>query len=65
MVGYGSLLQSASGGIRSFGAAATLGEVTCLLTALTLAPALLALLDGKRAATVNAPDEDEPRRAAG
>ena len=43
IVGYASLLLSASGGIRSFGAAATVGEVTCLVTALLLAPALLAL----------------------
>jgi predicted RND superfamily exporter protein len=48
MVGYGSLLLSASGGIRSFGAAATLGELTCLTTALTLAPAALALLGSRR-----------------
>jgi predicted RND superfamily exporter protein len=43
IVGYASLLLSASGGIRSFGAAATVGEITCLVTALLLAPALLAL----------------------
>jgi predicted RND superfamily exporter protein len=40
-VGYGSLLLSANAGIRSFGLAAILGEATCLLAALTLAPALL------------------------
>ena len=44
-VGYGSLLLSANEGIRSFGGTAILGEVTCLLAALTLAPALLELLD--------------------
>jgi hypothetical protein len=43
VVGYGSLLLSANRGIRSFGAAAILGEVTCLLAALALAPALLQL----------------------
>jgi len=43
-VGYGSLLLSANAGIRSFGLMAMLGEATCLLTALTLAPALLSLL---------------------
>jgi uncharacterized protein len=47
IIGYGSLLLSASGGIRSFGTAATLGEITCLLTALMLAPALLALWAGR------------------
>jgi len=44
IVGYGSLLLSANAGIRSFGAVAILGEATCLLAALTLAPALLALM---------------------
>ena len=43
-VGYGSLLLSANAGIRSFGLVAVLGEATCLLAALTLAPALLELL---------------------
>ncbi|HVV83090.1 MAG TPA: MMPL family transporter [Kofleriaceae bacterium] len=41
MVGYGSLLFSANGGIRSFGLAAILGEVACISMALALAPALL------------------------
>ena len=50
-VGYGSLLLSANAAIRSFGATAILGEVTCLLSALTLAPTLLDLFaasDGDR-----------------
>ncbi|MEO6772346.1 MAG: MMPL family transporter [Kofleriaceae bacterium] len=42
-VGYGSLLLSQNLGIRSFGIAAMLGEVTCLVVALFLAPALLGL----------------------
>lgn len=41
IVGYGSLLVSASGGIRSFGLAAILGEFACVAAALALAPALL------------------------
>jgi len=41
IAGYASLLLSANRGIRSFGAAATLGEIACLLVALALAPALL------------------------
>jgi uncharacterized protein len=41
IVGYGSLLLSQNLGIRSFGLAAMLGEVTCLAVALFLAPALL------------------------
>jgi uncharacterized membrane protein YdfJ with MMPL/SSD domain len=60
MVGYGSLLQSASGGIRSFGAAATLGEVTCLLTALTLGPALLGLLAQRHLAKAKPSEPSEP-----
>jgi predicted RND superfamily exporter protein len=35
---------SANAGIRSFGLMAIIGEITGLLTALTVAPALLALL---------------------
>jgi len=57
IIGYGSLLLSASGGIRSFGAAATLGEVTCLLTALTLAPALLALWGARAKAGAPVPSK--------
>ena len=47
IIGYGSLLVSDNAGIRSFGLAAILGELTCLLAALILAPALLQL--GRRA----------------
>ena len=43
-VGYGSLLLSQNLGIRSFGIAAMLGEITCLVVALFLAPALLWLI---------------------
>ena len=41
IVGYGSLLLSQNLGIRSFGLAAMLGELTCLGVAVFLAPALL------------------------
>ncbi|MEP6860509.1 MAG: MMPL family transporter [Deltaproteobacteria bacterium] len=47
-VGYGSLLLSQNLGIRSFGIAAMLGEITCLVVALFLAPALLSLLKPKQ-----------------
>jgi predicted RND superfamily exporter protein len=50
IVGYGSLLLSPSGGIRSFGTAAILGEITCLVMALALAPALLQVLARRRQA---------------
>jgi predicted RND superfamily exporter protein len=41
VVGYASLLFSANQGIRSFGFAALIGELTCVAAAVTLAPALL------------------------
>ncbi len=44
VVGYGSLRLSQNLGIRSFGLAAMLGELTCLGVALLLAPALVQLL---------------------
>ena len=43
-VGYGTLMLSANGGIRAFGAAALIGEIACILMALVVAPACLALL---------------------
>ena len=47
-VGYASLLLSSNAGIRSFGLTAMLGELTCLLAALILAPALLTSWQGPR-----------------
>jgi uncharacterized protein len=49
VVGYASLLLSENQGIRSFGLAALIGELTCLCGALALAPALLDLRRRKRA----------------
>jgi predicted RND superfamily exporter protein len=43
MIGYGSLLVSENLAIRGFGTASLIGEVCCLLTALVLVPALLAV----------------------
>jgi predicted RND superfamily exporter protein len=43
MIGYGSLLVSENLAIRGFGTASLIGEVTTVLTALVLVPALLAL----------------------
>ncbi len=43
-VGYGTLMLSANGGIRAFGLAALLGEISCIAMALLVAPALLAIL---------------------
>ena len=43
-IGYGTLLLSANGGIRAFGLAALLGEISCIAMALIGAPTLLAVL---------------------
>jgi uncharacterized protein len=43
IIGYGSLLASQNLAIRGFGTASLIGEVTCVLSALVLVPALLAL----------------------
>ncbi len=42
IIGYASLLASDNLAIRGFGKASLIGEVTCVLTALVLVPALLA-----------------------
>src|SRR5262249_39676916 len=53
VVGYASLLFSANQGIRSFGFAALIGELTCVAAAVALAPALLDFgLRRRRRATV-------------
>jgi predicted RND superfamily exporter protein len=49
-VGYSTLMLSANGGIRAFGLAALLGEVACILMALVVAPAWLALLRERKGA---------------
>ena len=49
IVGYGALLLSLNRALRSFGWYAILGEVTTLLSALIMLPALL-LLERRRAA---------------
>jgi hypothetical protein len=43
MIGYGSLLVSDNLAIKGFGTASLIGEITCVLTALVLVPALLAV----------------------
>jgi hypothetical protein len=53
-VGYGSLLLSQNLGIRSFGIAAMLGEITCLVMALLLAPSLLWLVRPRSSAPTTA-----------
>jgi predicted RND superfamily exporter protein len=41
IIGYASILFSANQAIRDFGLASLIGEITCVVTALTLVPALL------------------------
>jgi hypothetical protein len=60
IVGYGSLLLSENMGIRSFGLAAMLGELTCLVVALILAPALLWVTAPKAARQAAATDSASP-----
>jgi predicted RND superfamily exporter protein len=43
MIGYASLLASDNLAIRGFGIASLVGEITCVLAALTLVPAVIAL----------------------
>lgn len=43
IIGYGSLLVSENLAIRGFGQASLIGEIACVVTALILVPALLAL----------------------
>jgi len=59
VVGYASLLFSANQGIRSFGFAALIGEVTCIAAAIALAPALLDFRVRRRA-TPDAEQETAP-----
>jgi predicted RND superfamily exporter protein len=66
IIGYGSLLVSDNLAIRGFGTASLIGEVTCLLTALVLVPAVLAV--GRRRPTAHAVtdhgDDDMPAQRA-
>jgi len=61
VIGYGSLLVSQNLAIRGFGAASLIGEITTVLTALTVVPALLAVSQRRVAAQAPA-RADEPRR---
>jgi predicted RND superfamily exporter protein len=55
MIGYGSLLVSDNLAIRGFGMASLIGEITCVLAALVLVPAMLAV--GSRRAHAVSPAE--------
>ena len=58
VVGYGSLWFSSNKGIRSFGFAAMLGELTCLSAALLIAPALARMI------ATHPPEGDRRQRGA-
>jgi predicted RND superfamily exporter protein len=49
IIGYGSLLAAETHGLVTFGAAAILGELACLTTALVLMPAVIAVVDRRTA----------------
>jgi uncharacterized protein len=53
MIGYASLLVSSSVAIRGFGLASLIGEVTCVVTALALVPAIIAV--GRRRVSIARP----------
>ena len=55
IIGYGSLLVSENLAIRGFGTASLIGEVTCVLAALAVVPAIIAV--GRRRRTAAAPPE--------
>ena len=48
MIGYGSLLFSLNRALRSFGEYAMIGEVTTIITALVLLPALMMLVERRK-----------------
>ncbi|MDB4961332.1 MAG: putative rane protein [Myxococcales bacterium] len=57
IIGYGSLLISDNLAIRGFGTASLIGEVACVLMALVLVPAILAV--GRRRQTTRLPSADQ------
>jgi predicted RND superfamily exporter protein len=57
VVGYGSLLISQNRGIRTFGLSAMVGEITCLISAIVVTPALLVLW--RRNCTKDLPNQRE------
>lgn len=51
IIGYGSLLIADTQALRTFGAAAILGEIACLVTALVVLPSALSILERRKALT--------------
>ena len=64
IIGYSSLLLAQNRGLYLFGVVAVLGEVTCLVTALTLLPAGLLLLGRRRRQQRQQAPESKPAQAA-
>jgi uncharacterized membrane protein YbhN (UPF0104 family) len=62
IVGYASLLSADNAGIRSFGLAATLGELTCIIAGVWAAPVLL---DALERVAARPPADRMPARAPG
>lgn len=48
LAGFGSLMTMSFSGIASLGAVITIGVVVCLITSLTILPAMIALIEGKK-----------------
>lgn len=50
ILGYSALMQSVNPAVRSFGFAAVVGEITCLLAVLVVLPAILSMIEAREAA---------------
>ena len=61
IIGYGALLVADTQGLRTFGAAAILGEFACITTALVLLPAAIELLE--RRARAHSPTVEKGKAA--
>ena len=57
IIGYGALLVADTQGLRTFGAAAILGEFACVTSAIVLMPAVIALGERRRAGRTQARPE--------
>jgi predicted RND superfamily exporter protein len=49
ILGYTALMQSVNAAVRSFGKVAVIGELTCIVSVMVVLPAILRLIDRKRA----------------
>ena len=58
IAGFGTLMLASHQGLQSLGRVLTLGLSACLFTSLLMLPALLTLLSGRRAGTLDLRDDD-------